>query len=214
MHRHLFHAGIATVALTIGLLAGAGLDSLLFIAPLALVAFTLTSIALHRYFTIDRLKVALLTLLIWIPFAALALSLGDEMIGSAACPYEDNVQQSGTPTVVVFEDPGTRCTEILMDPRARDSFWVGVVDRQARFKPKVAYQPRFDRPSVVPVSVLIDLSGEVLWSQSLSGPSEYRVLAREAACRTRFPPSHIDGQAPLFNGILTFRFEPKKPVRR
>jgi hypothetical protein len=210
MHRDILHACAATITLALGLVAVGEIGFIGFIAPLALVAFVLTGLVLRKYFTIDRLKVILLTVLIWVPFAGLVLNFGEEICGTGAYTFESPTSYAegkSSRDEMVFQDRGTKCKDMLLDPRLRDSVWVGVVDSKVSFKPKVNYIPSLDRDSVVPVSVLIDQSGEVLWAQSLSGPAGFRPLARDVACRARFRPAFIDGPRVVLHGILTFHFQ-------
>lgn len=213
MLRDCLNAAVASIALGVGaILAGAGISGAL-IAVITFPVWVVTSRGIRSFYTADRLTVLLLSSCVWAPFAIGTVAFGDWLTsprffndGDFTDFYEPDLRSKR------FEDPGGDCFTGATDtdPRTGNSVWAGVVDGKARFTPRVDYQPLFERSSVVPVLMFVDYSGNVVWTQSLSGPPEYRLLARDAACRAKFAPSFIDGPPVLIQGIMTFQFNAKK----
>jgi hypothetical protein len=89
---------------------------------------------------------------------------------------------------------------------------VGLLDSKAIEKPvpNLTAEQRTKRLfGKVTVRVLIDLPlGEVICANAVSGPSELRQPATDAARKARFFPAHIDGSdLPPAEGVLTYRFQ-------
>ena len=216
MRRDLLNAVAASTAFGAGvLLTGLGWTGVL-LALVTMPAFAITSRTIRSFYTTDRLAIFLLSACVWAPFVVGTIAFGDWLTSAHPFPTSDMVEQEQPGgSLQRFEDPGGDCTvdADVQNSRSLRSVWVGVLDKKATFTPQVQYQPLFDYDSVVPVLVVIDPSGKVLWTQSLSGPPEYRLLARDAACRAKFMPSYVDGPPFVIDGILTFHFDAAKPGR-
>ena len=206
--RRTLRIAVALSAFALGLtLAGAGRQ-----LPYALPAVVLVGLALSalrkrvRLPALDghRLKVAALTLVLWVPLPfVFALLLSPSPTGCIvysahvpdyplpakveACPVF-----SATPPPPPFEWGGAEnCREDAVVPVAADAkvIWGGVIDRKVLSKPKASAPPEALAPGVkwtVAVAVVVDgVTGRVVVARPLSGTSDLRRAAARAACDAR-----------------------------
>jgi TonB family protein len=219
MRRTILHISLALLTFTIGLLAS-GTDERFTVALLvALTVFILLKRITCMGLTLHHLKVAVLTLLIWTPFAALTLNL---VTPTTSCVV-DLPEEATTP---VAESDQPEPPVVTTEPR-HDSFnsstyyngtddltpntiWVGVVDSKAISKPAPRYPAEAKAArieSTVAVAVIIDAAtGMVIEAQPLSGHPRLRQAAIEAAYQARFYPTRACLMPPNVSGILTYKF--------
>lgn len=110
MRRNVLHVSLALFTFACGFIAAGHFDGIATALILATLFFT--SIKFFRQHETGRhyLKIAVLTLLIWIPFAWLALSFGDEMLGTMV---PDNGVEFVCPGTL--DPPAERKGEVMED---------------------------------------------------------------------------------------------------
>lgn len=88
MRRNVLHVSLAVITFACGYIAAGYFDGIF--TALILAAIFFASIKFFRQHETGRhyLKIAVLTLVIWVPFVGLALSFGEEMFGTTI-PEED-----------------------------------------------------------------------------------------------------------------------------
>lgn len=221
MRRDLSHICAALLAFLIGFLVSGSGGS--FVAALLLGGFffTLVKTLISPNPDLHYVKVTVLTLLIWIPFAAFVVNFAFpypmtcDMSWSGVSNTGGAAQQQAVrfdqPVNEVTEPdrPDCSCGSQKVNPALYSSVWAGVVNGKAISLPAVLYPPRLKSAGVrgvVAVSVLIDESGGVVWAESVSGHPLLRPAAREAACRARFNPTMADGPPLRVSGVLIYRF--------
>ncbi|HST53315.1 MAG TPA: energy transducer TonB [Pyrinomonadaceae bacterium] len=230
MRRHALHIAAALLAFTVGFLTTEKLENLIFALPLALSVFVFAEgvprLRLKLPTTIDshKLLVAAITLLLWIPLLAVFLPLIFQVgggFGNCTLDFHDAVFVSNAvekarpftlgerPEIKTDGDCCCSCYErLLFKPKALID--AGVVNKKAVSLPALVYQPLLKSASVsgpVVVSVIIDAAtGRVVWAEAISGHPLLRQAARDAACKTRFSPTFMDGKPVLARGILTYNF--------
>ena len=221
MRRKALHAFAALPCFALGLLAADAYEALAYASFLLLTA-ALAAKAVARFeFEMEFLAVAFAALLFWGTGAYAFVSYFTNQPYASCVIDMDDATETGTETGVpdTGEDaePPAGLTVYTCDgalgaqPRALSPLWVGVVDRKAVFKPAPVLTPLAKLAgihSAVAVSVLIDESGKVLTAQAVAGHPLYRQSAMEAACRTRFSPTPIDGPPFGMSGVLTYEFTP------
>lgn len=85
----------------------------------------------------------------------------------------------------------------------------GVITSQAVLLPKPAYPPIAKQArvqGVVSVQVLIDESGKVVSSKTISGNPMLAPAAQQAAYGARFSPARLGDQAVKVSGVITYNF--------
>ena len=227
MRRHALHICTALLAFTVAFLTVDSYENLAYALPLALLVFTSASL-IERFpapaFDYHRLKVAALTLLLWIPLFAVFLQFVpqngfsdcvldfDEEDARAFRSADEEAQdtagrESGGNTVAGITAYSCGGTDVY--PTGLNSVWVGVVDKKAVAKPAPFYPLDAKVAQVsgtVAVSVLIDESGRVVWAQAISGHPLLRQPAMDAACYARFVPTLVVGPPLRASGVLTYDF--------
>ena len=76
-------------------------------------------------------------------------------------------------------------------------------------KPQPAYpaEAKAERASgLVPVNVVIDEKGRVIWAEAADGHPLLREAAVKAACQSRFSPVKISGRAVKAGGAISYNF--------
>ncbi|MBD0371877.1 MAG: energy transducer TonB [Pyrinomonadaceae bacterium] len=221
MRRTIICISLALSTFAIGFLTVDEFQNLSLALPVALLVLILLKKILSLNFTLHHLKVAILTLLIWTPFAALTLSLAIPKAHSCVVePTEEEMlavkeQESARLIVSVRPqsegpaDPPFYRTGI--DDDTINTIWGGILDNKPIAKPRPYYPPaaKADRiVGIVAVNVVIDGgTGLVIAARVLSGHPLLRQAAIEAAYQARFSPPKICGARPVnVSGILTYKF--------
>lgn len=222
MRRSLLQICAATLTFSIGLLVSGADDSFIPALILASLFFTIVKILASSNPDLHYVKVAILTLIIWLPFAKVVLNFAFPYSWSCEFNPPEVAETSGTTQaqkVVRFDQPvnditdsdvpDCSCSGKNVNPLFYNSVWAGVIDGKTINKPTALYPQSLKSTNVrgvVAVSVLIDEAGHVVWAESLSGHPLLRRAAHNAACRARFSTSLIDGPPLRVSGILTYRF--------
>jgi TonB family protein len=219
MRRHIVHISLALFTFTIGFLATGTYDGLIVALLVAFIVFILLQKIASLKITLHHLKVAALTLLIWMPFAAFVLQVA---MPPTSCVIDlpeaeinrvEETDRQGQPPATK-ELNGDVSFNASHYPRGTNGLtsniiWAGVVDKKALIKPAPRYPPEARAAhieSTVAVAVIVDAAGRVIAAQPLSGHPLLRQPAVEAAYWARFSPTKVDG-APLYvSGVLTYRF--------
>jgi TonB family protein len=165
-----------------------------------------------------RLKVAALTLLLWIPVLAFFHAL---LVPDTSCvvSFEGDYYPDEQASAVGLSSPADE--EEVEEPcapgtsasvnRHANLIWAGVLDKKIVSKAEPFYPPdaRAARVSgTVAVAVVVDGDGLVLSARPLSGHPLLRHEAARAACFARFSPALINGPPVRVSGVLTYRFGP------
>ena len=214
------HISLALLTFTIGFLSSDSYDGLTVALLVALAVFILLKKVTCLNITLHHLIVTVLTLLIWIPFAAFTLNIA---MSPASCvfdlPEEETRSVGGADKQkqpAVNTEPGRdeSFSAANYDNGTNDltakTTWAGVVDKKAISKPAPRYPPVAKAASIestVAVAVIIDAHGRVIAAQALSGHPLLHHAAIEAAHQARFPMVKICGVIPHVSGILTYRFK-------
>lgn len=217
MRRNLYIT-VALITFSIGFLITDTLENFTLAFPIALVVLILLHKASHLKVTLHHLKVTLLTLLIWIPFAALII---DAMPKTGTCVIDltqmEALQEADkTEEFIVTTEPKlevypvlSECHRHIRENVAANTIWAGIVDNKATFKPAPHY-PTLAKSvrinSVVAVAIIIDPTGEVIEADAISGHPLLRQAATEAAYKARFEPINICAAPFNVRGILTYQF--------
>ena len=223
-HRAL-RISVALLAFTAAFLTADSYENLVLALPLAL--FVFTSVSLCEMYLVPaldshRLKVAALTLLLWIPLFAVFLQLVPPPVSCVPEFIEENPATSSAVdeeehAIAAEEGDDYKATGITIFscggaevyPSDIKSVWVGVVNKKAVAKPAPFYPPdakSAHAEGTVAVSVLIDEAGMVVSAQALSGPLSLRQSAMDAACYARFAPTLASGPPVRASGVLTYEF--------
>ena len=222
MRQNLLHICAAVLAFLIGFLVSGSDGSFIAALLLAIFFFTLVKTLISPNPDLHYVKVAVLTLLIWIPFAKVVLNFAfpyswscdvymPEVAKTGETAQEQKAIRFDQPVNDVTDSyvPDCSCGDKRVNPALYNSIWVGVIDGKAISKPAALYPQNLKSTNVrgvVAVSVLIDEAGKVVWAGSVSGHPLLRQAAKDAACRARFSPSLIDGPLLRVSGILTYHF--------
>lgn len=83
---------------------------------------------------------------------------------------------------------------------------VGVVNKKAVYLPEPIYPKGCRCLGVIKVQIVIDTNGNVVSASAATGNPLLRVSAVQAARKTKFPPSRIDGEQLLVIAFLEYRF--------
>ena len=87
----------------------------------------------------------------------------------------------------------------------------GVLNGRATTLEKPRYPPEAraaGAAGAVSVQVLLDVDGKILSAQAVSGHRLLQFAAREAACRSKFPSTRLQGQPVMMSGAITYNFVP------
>lgn len=229
MRRHTLHATAALLTCTIGVLTAGTHENLASALPAALAVFGLFFLVRKfrvPYFDAHRLKVAVLTLILWVPLLVIFSSAAESLNGLGSCEpdfaqaeaVKTNTAEGEARVGDAAEEPGRvyltgitaySCGGAYDYDTAAGSIWAGVVDRKAIRKPAPLSRAHVKAARVggtVAVSVLIDESGKVARAQAISGHPLLSQSALEAACRARFAPTLFNGPPVRVSGVLTYTF--------
>lgn len=222
MRRDILHICAALLAFATGFLISGSDGSFIAALFLAIFFFTLVKTIISPNPDLHYVKVAVLTLLIWIPFSIFVLNFafssqkGCVIFGleDSETDYTATEQKRATIDQPVNDltdsyIPAGSCGGKKVNPAFYNSIWAGVVNAKAISMPAPIYPQSLksaNAEGMVAVSVLIDEEGKVVWAQSLSGHPLLRQAAKDAACRARFTPTFADGPPVRVSGILTYRF--------
>lgn len=221
MRRTILYILLALSTFTLSFLIVGTFEQLTIALPVALAIFTLIKKIASRNPTLHHLKVAILTLLIWIPFAAISLSVvlpisqscepdfsvEDVVIESPKEPEEQKQDILKIESQIQgFADSDT----IYCSKNEGNTIWAGVLDNKAISKPEPRYLS-LDKASniatTVAVAVIIDMeTGKVISAQALSGHPLFRQSAVDAAYKARFHPTRECWMKPNVCGVLTYHF--------
>ena len=223
MRRHILHIAVASLAFTAGLLATGNYEHLSISLPVAFCIFTILKKIIGLNPTFHHLKVALVTLVLWVVDAYIIINVFFPPTASCVMgiPYEatessnkigGESQIATTTELNNYDLPNTlncSCDGTNTNAASFNSVWGGMLDKRAVRKP-APYYPPFAKAaqlkSTVAVSVVIDENGKVIWARSISGHPLLRQAAKDAACHARFYPIFIDGLPVMVSGVLTYNF--------
>jgi hypothetical protein len=219
--RRPLHIAFALSAFALGLLVAGAAEQLPYALPaVALAALVLPALwrrVSRLTFDAHRLKVAGLTLLLWILYLAFFSLFINPPYESCYFEYSDDdpvsagAETIGAPPTADEEEADEPCvpgTSASVNWHA-NLIWAGVLDAKAVSKPKPFYPPDARASHVsgmVVVAVVVGDDGLVLSARPLSGPALLRREAARAACFARFSPANIDGPPVRVRGLLTYRF--------
>jgi TonB family protein len=211
--RRNFYITVALTTFSLGFLLTDTLENFAVAFPLALIVLILLHKASSLKITLHHLKVTLLTLLIWIPFAALILNALPE---TASCVIDLPPVGTLKDGFIVTTEPNlevypvvSECYHNIRENVATNTIWAGIVNNKAMTKPAPHYPPLAKSArinSIVAVAVIIDLTGKVIDAEAISGHPLLRQAAIEAAYQARFEPTRICGTPLNVSGVLTYRF--------
>jgi len=102
---------------------------------------------------------------------------------------------------------------VIGDPNPQPAAKVsgGVLNGRALNKIKPAYPAAAHAAGAsgtVEVRIVIDETGKVIWARAISGHSQLRQAAEDAAWQTKFPPTILSGQPVRTTGLMLYNFVP------
>lgn len=221
MRRTIIHISLALLTFTIGFLSSGTYDDLTIALLVALAVLILLKKITSLNITLHHLIVTVLTLLIWIPFAALTLHV---VMPPASCVI--NFSEEETKSVggadkqkqtIVNTETGSDESPVASNyysgtnDLTANAIWAGMVDKEAIRKPALRSPMEVKSlgiETMVAVAVIIDANGRVIAAQALSGHPLLHQSAIEAAYQARFPTVKIREAPPHMSGILTYYFKP------
>jgi TonB family protein len=198
---------VALMTFTAGFIAADSYENLAIALPVALVVFVVLK-KLARA-NLQHIQVALITLLIWIPFAAFTLNV---FAPRQSCVVEFSEEEIKSSKDEEHRNPERFAAEHSkneIDGLKMNSVWGGVIDKKAIFKPDALYPSLMKTAGVqgvVAVSIVVDPTGKVIGAQAVSGHPLLRESAEDAARQARFEPTKVCGIPPNVSGILTYHF--------
>lgn len=220
MRRNFLHISLALLTFTIGFLSSGTSEGLTAALIVALIVFVSLQKITRLNLNLHHLKVALLTLLIWIPIAGVILNAMPQA-GSCMVEFSDEEMKSfkeadKNEEVIVTTEPKLEMYPVISGCNRRNTndvtvntIWAGIVDDKALIKPAPFYPPLAKSAgisSIVAVAVVIEPTGKVVEAEAISGHPLLRQAAVEAAYKARFEPIRICGISVNVSGILTYRF--------
>lgn len=127
---------------------------------------------------------------------------GDELLRSSAIEAAKKAKFKSTPEIhiktkgiVVYNFvPKVKCIQ------------VGIVNQRAKYLAKPIYPKGCRCEGVVKVRIVVDTDGNVISAEADSGNPQLRASAVEAARKTKFSPSRIDGPPIFVVAFLEYKF--------
>ena len=225
MRRNLLHVSVALLTFTIGFLTTGTQEGLVKASLIALSAFTLLKIIISSSPDLHYLKVAVLTLLIWIPFAAVTLQVAFPYRSCEIYPSEENESVSEGQEKLTPREPNSEplsnpcgCSQSFTEAKPdQEEQWQkasingGVLNRRAISLPKPPYPPIAIAARVsgtVVVQILIDERGCIESARALSGHPLLQAVSVQAARQSCFYPTLLAGQPVKIKGVITYYHHP------
>ena len=220
MRQPALHITVALLAFTIGFLTADAYEQLTIALPVAFTVFVLIKGIIGLSLTRDHLKVVVITLIIWIPFAIFTLNMfmpppfncvvdfpEEEIKSFKGADKEDRlVAELNTDDYLGATICSCNSTNAV---RPEVVISTGLLNEKTISKPAPRYPPLAKSTHItgtVVVSVIIDEAGKVIWAQAVTGHPLLRQAAMDAACQAGFSPTKVCGPPIYVNEILTYDF--------
>ena len=228
MRRRVLHITSALLTFTAGFLSADSSHKLTYALPAALAVFILLSLSERirgTGYDFHYFKVAAITLVLWAAAAYAILTVFLPPSGLSNCVPDFTVEETEALRAagedVMFTAPPETASDDYLNAGSRScgggmaempkvNLHFGVLNMKAISKPAPVYPPLAKAAcakGTVTVTVVVDVTtGEVIWSQAVSGHPLLRQAAREVACHARFAPIFTSGLPIRVSGLLTYNF--------